>query len=122
MFTQRDLKMLKNLKSHRYEFGKAQTSDFFRREIYEHDSEQVERVVKEAYRTSGRIHNYDFSDRDSVERVPDRSCSFSCSFQDLCSAELIGGRVQPLLNAGYTKGDPNDYYNDRAGDSNKEEN
>ena len=121
-FTQRDLKMLKNLKSHRYEFGKAQTSDFFRREIYEHDSEQVERVVKEAYRTSGRIHNYDFSDRDSVERVPDRSCSFSCSFQDLCSAELIGGRVQPLLNAGYTKGDPNDYYNDRAGDSNKEEN
>lgn len=119
--TARDKALLKHLKAQQYEFGKPQHSDFFRRDVFEKDPDMVERVVKEAYRTSGRIHNYDFSDRDSVERVPDRACSFSCSFQDICSAELVGGNVQPLLNAGYTKGDPNDYYNDRAGDSAKEE-
>ena len=121
-FTQRDIQLLRTLKSHRYEFGKAQSSDYFRREVFEHDPDMVERVVKEAYRTSNRLHNYDFSDRESVERVPDRSCSFSCSFQDICSAELIGGNVRPVLNSGYVNGDPNDYYSDRAGDSEKEDN
>lgn len=111
-FTALDKQRLRSLKEDRYEWGKPQTSSFFRREVFEKDPDMIERVVKEAYRTSNRIHNYDFSDRDSVERVPDRSCNFACSFQDICSAELIGGRVEPLLNSGYTKGDPNSYYND----------
>lgn len=121
VLSDRDRHLLKYLKEQQYEFGKAQTSSFFRRDVVEKDDDMLERVVQEAYRTSNRLHNYDFSNRDAVERVPDRACSFSCSFQDICNAELIGGNVRPLLNAGYTKGDPNDYYNDKAGDTTKEE-
>ena len=119
-FTALDKQRLRMYKNQRYAWGMPQTSSFFRRDVFEKDPDMVERVVKEAYRTSNRIHNYDFSDRESVERVPDRSCSFSCSFQDICNAELVGGRPEPLLNANYTKGDPNDYYNDKAGDNPKE--
>ena len=109
------------LKSQRYEYGKPQTSDFFRRDVLEKDDRMIDRVVMGNYHTSLRMHNYDFSNPDAVERVVERSCEFSCSYVDLCTTELMGANMRPLIRSNYTTGDPNAYYNDRAGDFEKEE-
>jgi len=111
----------KMLKAQRYEFGKPQTSTFFRRDVLEKSDEMIERVLQGNYTTSLRMHSYDFSDPDRVERVVDRGCTFSCSYTDICTAELIGGNIRPLVKQNYTVGDPNDYYQDRAGDFDREE-
>lgn len=107
------------LRGQQYEFGKPQTSEFFRRDVLEKDSELIEEIVQEAYTTSLRLHSYDFSQ--FVERVPDRSCTFACSYTDICTAELMTSKTSLLRKQNYTVGDPNDYYNDKAGDFNREE-
>lgn len=112
---------LHRLKAARYEYGKPQTSDFFRRDILEKSPEMIERVVQGNYTTSLRMHDYDFTNPDYVERVVERGCTFSCSFTDICTAELMGANITPLLKQNYTVGDPNSYYNDKAGDYEKEE-
>jgi hypothetical protein len=72
----------------------------------------LRRVALENYHTSRKMHGYDFGNRDAVERVVDRSCSFSCSYVDLCTAELMGDNIRPIMRQNYTEGDPLDYYND----------
>lgn len=109
------------LKSQQYVPGKPQTSDFFRRDILEKSPDMLERVVQGNYTTSLRMHEYDFSNPDYVERNVGRGCTFQCSFTDICTAELMGANTKPLIKQNYTVGDPNDYYNDRAGDQPKEE-
>ena len=104
------------LRSLRYEPGKPQASSFFRRDVLEKSPEMIERVMRENFHTSRRMNSYDFSDEASVERVVERSCSFSCSYTDICTAELMGANIRPLVKQNYTVGDPNDYYNDKAGD------
>src|SRR6478609_4979897 len=111
-----DRQRAKYLQSQRYEFGKPQTSTFFQRSVLEKSDDMIERVLRGNYTTSLRMHGYDFSDPDAVERVVERGCTFSCSYTDLCTAELMGGNLRPLMKSGYTVGDPNSYYNDRAGD------
>lgn len=108
----KDLAKLKFLAGQQYEFGKPQTSDFFRRDIMEKSDEMIDRVVKGNLHTSLRMHDYEFDDPDFVERVVERSCEFSCSYVDLCSAELIGANTRPIIKQNYIEGDPNDYYND----------
>lgn len=107
---------LVQLKGQRYELGKPQTSTFFRRDILEKDNAMLRRVATENYRTSRTMHSYDFDNPDAVERVVDRGCTFSCSYTDLCTVDLMGGNMIPLLKQNYRQGDPNDYYQDRAGD------
>lgn len=104
------------LRSQQYEFGKPQTSSFFRRDTLEKSQDMIERVVQGNYTTSLRMHEYDFSNPDYVERVVERGCTFSCSYVDLCTVELMGGNTRPIIRQNYTTGDPNDYYNDKAGD------
>lgn len=116
-----DKHRLAYLKSQRYEHGKAQTSEFFRRDILEKDDAMIARVLKGNFHTSLRMHDYNFSDPDAVERVVERSCEFSCNYTDICAAELVGANTRPIIKQNYTVGDPNDYYNDRAGDYEKEE-
>lgn len=106
----------KYLMTQRYVPGAPQTSDFFRRDVLEKDADMLERVVQGNFTTSLRMHTYDFSNPDYVERVPDRSCSFSCSFTDICTAELMGHNTKLMIKQNYTTGDPNSYYNDKAGD------
>jgi hypothetical protein len=60
------------------------------------------------------MHDYDFDNKDMIERVVSNSCKFSCSYVDLCAVELLGGNTQPLIKQNYQVGDPNDYYNDRV--------
>lgn len=105
---------LRRLHAERYDPEKIQTSPFFRRDVLVKTPELIEQVVREAYRTSGRMHEYDFS-QPGVERVPDRSCDFMCSYQELCIAELIqpdSPYSRNIRRQHYTVGDPNDYYQD----------
>jgi hypothetical protein len=118
---QKDVDKLKYLQGLRYEVGKTQSSEFFRRDVLEKSDEMIDRVVKGNLHTSLRMHDYDFSDPDFVERVVERSCEFSCSYTDVCGVELMGGNTRPLIRSNYNTGDPNDYYNDKAGDFEKEE-
>jgi hypothetical protein len=110
-----------HLQKLRYQPGMPQESTFFRRDVLEKSPEMIRRVVAENFHTARRMNAYDFSDEAAVERVVERSCSFSCSYVDLCTADLMGANIRPLVKQNYTVGDPNDYYNDRAGDHDKEQ-
>lgn len=100
------------LKSLQYRHGEPQLSPFFRRDTLEKQPDMLRRVALENHHTSKRMHVYDFSNPDAVERVVERSCTFSCSYTDLCSVELMGGNMRPLVKQNYTVGDPMDYYYD----------
>lgn len=104
---------LRRLKSQRYRPGEAQTSAFFRRDVLEKSKGLIKNVVNEAYLTATKMNNYDFNGK-YVERVPDRSCFYMCSFSDVCTADLLGGNIRPLLK-NYKVGDPMDYYYDDDG-------
>jgi hypothetical protein len=108
---------LRNLKAQQFQYGMPQTSEFFRRNVLEKDDALLERALKETFHTSMRMHDYDFSQTDAVERVPERSCNFSCSYPELCQTELFGGNTDLILRRNYKVGDPMDYYyDDRIGD------
>ena len=116
------VEMQRYLKSHQYRHGEPQTSSFFRRNVLEKSNDMLKRIARENYHTSKRMHDYDFTEEAAVERVVDRSCIFSCSYTDICTIQLMGGNIQPLIKQNYTIGDPQDYYHDREGDTAKEEN
>lgn len=106
------------LKAQRYVPGEPQTSPFFQRVVLEKDNAMLRRVAKENFRTSKHMHSYDFtSDPESVERNASRNCDFDCSYKDLCEVELIGGNDQYLRKQMFRVGDPQDYYQDRAGET-----
>lgn len=106
------------LKKQRYQFGAMQTSSFFQRSVLEKSPDMIERVLQGNYTTALRMNSYDFSDPDRVERVVEGGwgCTKMCSYTDLCTTELMGGNLRPLIKQNYTVGDPNAYYQDRAGD------
>lgn len=103
---------LKRLAAERYEPGKVQSSPFFFRSVNERDDETIARIAAEAYRTHRRLHSYPFNQRDSVERVPDRSCDYMCAYQRLCEAELYGGLTNNIMRQDFKTADPMAYYND----------
>jgi len=106
------LAKLQYLKNQRYEFGAPQTSPFFRRAILEMNPEMLKQTAREAYHTVKRMNEYDFARTEFVERVPDRSCMFMCSYRDVCSLELFGGNTFNLRKERYKITDPMDYYYD----------
>ena len=76
----------------------------------------IKRVAGEAYHTAKRMAKYPFHQRDVVERNVDPfKCSRFCGYRDLCTIELMGGNTRPLMK-NYKVGDPQDYYQDRAGE------
>lgn len=103
---------LKYLKNQRWSQGAIQTSPFFRRDMLEKDQAMVERVVKAAMRTRDRMHGYDWTDPDAVERVVDRSCEWMCGYAGLCTVELFGGNADNIRRQQFKVGDPLDYYHD----------
>lgn len=110
-------------KSLRYRPGEPQNSPFFHRSVFEKQDDLIQRVLKEAMRTAERMNSYDWSDTDAVERTVGRHCQFMCSYTDLCTMQLLGGNLRPLLRQNYKEGDPMDYYHDRVGDGdNREDN
>lgn len=109
------------LRNLRYEPGKPQTSEFFRRDILEKSDEMLDRVMRKNYITSLRMQNYDFSDIDNVEVADPKYRGFFESYEDLHTAHLMGTNLAPLIKQNYSVGDPNDYYQDRAGDEYEKE-
>lgn len=105
--------LLKMLKSHRYQPDSMQLSPFFRRDTLEKSNDVIQQVVREAFHTTKRMHKYPFHKPHLVERVPDRSCSWMCSFKDLCTAELMGGNADNVRRLQFKEGDPMEYYYDQ---------
>lgn len=103
---------LKVLRSQQYRFGEPQTSPFFRRVVVEKNAGMIGRAIREIYHTHKRMHSYPFDRVEMVERVPDRSCTFMCSYHDLCGAELMTGKRPVDFRHRFRVGDPMDYYDD----------
>lgn len=104
---------LKRLRAQRWEHGKPQSSPFFRRDTLEKDDEMLARVVAVAMKTRDRLHEYDWDEPEMVERSPDRSCSWMCSFTSLCETELFDGNAENIRRQQFRVGDPLDYYQDQ---------
>jgi hypothetical protein len=107
---------LRYLKSQRWQGpDHVQSSPFFRRDTLEKDDDMLARVMKEAMRTRDRMHGYDWTDPDAVERVVDRSCGW-CRYSDLCTVEMFQGVDHPqagnIRRQQFRTGDPLDYYYD----------
>lgn len=104
---------LNYLKSTRWRHGEIQTSTFFRREVLYKDDALLDHVAAEAFRAKKRMEAYGF-ERADVERVPDRSCQFSCSYLNLCTAELFGSGEHLRRKDFIADSDPLAYYDPRA--------
>jgi hypothetical protein len=104
---------LRALKAYQHRPGEPQLSPFFRRDVLEKSPAMLSRVAKASYHTAKRINDYPFDKPDIVERVVDRSCLFMCSYTDICTLQLFGGNIAPLLRQRYDVGDPMDYYWDQ---------
>jgi hypothetical protein len=103
---------LAQLKSQRWQHGKVQTSEFFRRETLEKNDVMVTNVVAAAMRRRDEMRNYDWEDRGSVGRISgDRACKW-CDYTDLCTTELFGGNAKNIRSQQFRVGDPMDYYKD----------
>lgn len=100
------------LRSLRYVPGEIQRSTHFRRDILEKTPAMIRRMANEGYQTHLRMNSYRWDKVQSIERVPDRSCTFSCSYTDLCTIELFGGNATQLRRQRYKVADPMDYYQD----------
>jgi len=107
------------LKHMQYRHGEMQTSPFFRRDVLEKDPRMIKQVAQEAYHTAQRMHSYPWDIPQKIERVPDRSCGFGCSYTDICTTELFTGSADHLRRKKYTQGDPLDYYYDQDSDERK---
>lgn len=114
------IEMQRRLKAQQYRHGEPQNSPFFLRSILEKDVDMLKKVAREHYHTSKRMNAYDFSSEAPVERVIERGCEFSCSYVDLCTIDLMGGNINPLVKQNYIVGDPMSYYQDRAGELEEE--
>jgi hypothetical protein len=110
---------LKQLKKYQYVHGEPQLSPFFRRDVLEKTPELLQRVAQAGYHTARRMNDYPWDRPDLIERNVERSCTFSCSYVNICTAELWGGNITPLIRQGYTVGDPLEYYNDDRGEFDK---
>lgn len=100
------------LRAQRYVDGGMQTSPFFQRSILEKTNAMLTQVAIEGYHTSRRMHAYPWDKPRLIERVPDKSCRFTCSYSDLCSLELFGGDPRSIRRSNYRVGDPLEYYQD----------
>lgn len=117
--SEEDRSRLRYLQGLRYNPNGPQESSFFRRQVMEKDPEMLRRVLTENFHTSLRMHDYNFTNPDAVERVVDRGCTFGCSYVDLCTAELLTGDTRIIRKQKYIEGDPNDYYNDQKDEKEK---
>lgn len=117
---QRYAREINRLKRMRYQHGEMQTSPFFRRDVLEKSPAMVKQVAQEAYLTAKRMNKYPF-ETGFAERVVDRSCTFMCSYTDLCTTELFGGNPDQVRRSRYTVGDPMDYYHDKESSEDKQD-
>lgn len=103
---------LSYLKGLRWQPGAPQVHPMFRRDMIEKADDMLDRVVAQTVHTSDRMHSYDFSNPDSVERNVNQCKSFMCSFKDLTMTDLIVGDSDMAQQRNYRQmGDPLAYQN-----------
>lgn len=103
---------LARLKGDRWNPHTLGSSPFFRRDILEKDEDLIQRVVETTCRTSERMHAYDFSDPDKVERNVDSCKGWLCSYKSLSLGDLLNGDSTMARKRDYVKSDPMAYYGD----------
>lgn len=102
---------LRRLKAIRWSSDMSPASPFFRRDILERSEEQVERVVQAVTVTSEKMHNYDFSQPDLVERNTMACKGWLCNYKSLNIADFMAGGVdQATVQREYSEHDPMEYY------------
>lgn len=97
---------LRYLKQLRWAPDKPQAHPFFRREIIEPTDEMIERTLASVTRTSERMHSYDFSNPDGVERNVNQCKGFMCSYRALTVGDFVTGDSTMLQKQGYREKDP----------------
>lgn len=114
---QENKQLLRLLQRQQFRPGEPQTSTFFRRDVLEKSVDMIKRVALENYHTAKRYHSYDFSRTDAVERVVSRSCTYDCSYTDICALELFGANPASIIKQRYEVVDnPMDYYDKEEAD------
>ena len=101
---------LAQLKAERWNPYTPNGSPFFRRDILEKDDDLLQRVVETTCRTSERLHSYDFTNPDRVERNVDSCKGFMCSYKSLTMGDLLNGDSTMTMKRDYVQGDPMAYY------------
>lgn len=101
---------LKRLKAMRWNPDSPQTSPLFRRDRIEKSDDMIERVLAGFMRTSDRMHDYDFSDPNSIERNIGACKGWMCGFKDLSMADLVTGDSTGIRRSNYKQHDPLAYY------------
>lgn len=105
------LAMVKQLKRQRFVEGAVQTSPHFQRDMIIRTDDQIERVLRTTVRTAERMHSYDFSDPDCVERNVNACKGFMCSYRDLSMSDLLNGDSEMIKKRDYLHDqDPLSYY------------
>lgn len=106
------MQKLKHLKGLRYEHGMPQRSTYLRRDVLEKTPALLNQVARELYHTHKRMNEYPWDSPELIERVPEQSCTFLCSYTDVCAAELWGNNMNPIIKSRYKVVDPMAYYHD----------
>jgi RecB family exonuclease len=101
--------LLDDLYHARFDPDAVQTSPVFRRDVFEKRDDTIDRVIAELARTAMRYAEYDFEDRDTVERAPERACDW-CSYRVLCLAEMLDRNAENVRRREFKHGDPLEYY------------
>lgn len=97
---------LRYLKGLRWNPNEAQSHPFFRREIIEKSDEMIDRALATAIHTSDRMHSYDFSNPDAVERNIGQCKGFMCSYKSLNMGDLVNGDSSLIQRRDYKVHDP----------------
>lgn len=100
------------LKAQRWSPENPAGNPFFRREIIEKSDGMVERALAAFTATSERMHSYDFSDPDKVERDIDTCKGFMCNYKSLNIADLVNGDSSMIQRQQYKKHDPLAYHDE----------
>lgn len=104
--------ILDELRAIRYDPDVIQSSPVFRRDTLEKHDDMIARTVLEVQRSAERFVEYDWEDRDAVERVNERSCNW-CAYRFICIAELLGNNPDRVKKQMYKPADPLAYYEEK---------
>jgi hypothetical protein len=79
-----------------------QRDRFFRRTPIPKDPPVVKTTMREAVQTAQEIQLAERKQR--FPRTFDNSCTWGCSYRDLCIAQLYGGDIEPMIRLQFEKG------------------
>jgi len=106
--------LLASLKGQRFDpLQPIQSSPHFRRDYLTRNEGMTARVLAGVVRTSDRMHDYDFSTPDRIERTVNVCKSYLCHYKSLNMGDLVNGDSSMAQRREYTHEDPLAYYNNR---------